>query len=45
MKGKVATTITKRLVGIEALKTGVNALVKIEAFKRSDVPIPAGCTS
>lgn len=43
MKGKVATTIIKRLVGIEALKTGVNALVKIETFKRSDVSIPAGC--
>ena len=43
MKGKVATTIIKRLVGIEALMTGVNALVKIETFKRSDVSIPAGC--
>ena len=41
-KGKVATTIIKRLVGIEALMTGVNALVKIETFKRSDVSIPAG---
>ena len=41
MKGKVATTITKRLIGIEALMTGVNALVKIETFKRSDVSIPA----
>ena len=44
MKGKVATTTTKRLVGIEALMTGVvNALVKIETFERSDVSIPAGC--
>ena len=43
MKGKVATTIIKRLVGIEALMTSVNALVKIETFKRSDVSIPAGC--
>ena len=43
MKGKVATTIIKRLVGIEALKTGVNVLVKIETFKRSGVSIPAGC--
>lgn len=42
VKGKVATTIIKRLIGIEALKTGVNALVKIETFKRSDVSIPAG---
>ena len=43
-QGKVATTIIKCLVvGIEALMTGVNALVKIETFKRSDVSIPAGC--
>ena len=42
-KGKVATTIIKRLVGIEALTTGVNALVKIETFKRSDVSIATGC--
>ena len=37
------TTIIKRLVGIEALKTGANALVKIGTSKRSDVSIPAGC--
>ena len=43
MKGKVATMIIKRLVGIEALKTGVSALVEIETFKRLDVLIPAGC--
>ena len=40
--GDQATSIIKRLIGIEALMTGINALVKIETFKRQDVETPVG---
>ena len=44
--GDEATATIKRLIGIEALKNGINALVKIETFKRSDLEkmsAPPGC--